>query len=369
MKFITKTETLKNITNTLSKVTAKDGLGSVFNGVYIEVIDGRVFFKTQQIDFGVQYATDAEKTESGAVFVPIQVLDGVVSSLVDTTATIALVDKKLTVTTNTSSSDVYILEEGEKPSIKKPDGDPLFSMRREVLIQGFRSVQHAAAESVVKPEIASVYMYTKDKSIYFVSTDAFRLSEVRFLSDGETKDDFEVLIPIKNVLKILRTLESVADTEVSLYMQDGVVFIQTDNVLIQTNSVTGAFPDYKNIMPTDFDVSITVLKGDMTNFLKKARLFADRLNKLAFSVEDEKTISLELSNETVGVTKNTIPAVMQGGVASLPSFNYKFVNDALSVIADDRVILSAIDDKTKPMMIRGAEDTSFTAILSPLLDK
>ena len=369
MKFITKTETLKNITSTLSKVTAKDGLGSVFNGVYIEVVDGKVFFKTQQIDFGVQYATDAEKTEDGAVFVPIQVLDGVVSSLVDTTTTVALVDKKLTVTTNTSSSDVYILEEGEKPTIEKPDGDPLFSMRREVLIQGFRSVQHAAAESVVKPEIASVYMYTKDESIYFVSTDAFRLAEVRFLSDSETKNDFEVLIPIKNVLKILRTMESVADTEVSLYMQDGVVFIQTDNVLIQTNSVKGSFPDYKNIMPTDFDVSITILKGDMTNFLKKARLFADKLNKLALSVEDEKKMLLEFSNETVGVTKNTIPAVMKGVIVSLPSFNYKFINDALSVIADDRVVLSAIDDKTKPMMIRGVEDTAFTAILSPLLDK
>ena len=369
MKFKIKTDVLKSITGILAKVTAKDGLGSVFNGIYIEVDKGNVFLKTQQIDFGVQYTSAVEGSEGGAVFVPIQVLDGVVSSLVDTITDINLSDKKLLVTTHTSSSDVYILEEGEKPTIKKPTGDPLFSIRREVLVQGFKNVQHAAAESVVKPEIASVYMYTKDTSIYFVSTDAFRLAESRFLSDDAVTGDFEVIVPIKNVAKALRILEGVSDTMVHLFAQEGIMYLQTDTVLIQTNSVKGSFPDYKNIMPTEFDVTITVLKGDITNFLKKARLFADKLNKLSLCVEDEKTMSLEFSNETVGVTKNTIPIVMKGSVDSLPSFNYKFVNDALSVITDDRVVLSAINDKTKPMMIRGAEGTSFTAILSPLLDK
>ncbi len=369
MKFTIKTDVLKNITGTLAKVTAKDGLGSVFNGVYMEVVQGKVFFKTQQVDFGVQYAAFVEKAEDGAVFVPIQVLDGVVNSLVDTVITVSLIGKKLTVATHTSSSDVYILEEGTKPVVEGPDGAPSFSMRREVLIQGFKNVQHAAAESAVKPEIASVYVYTRDNSIYFVSTDAFRLAESRFLSDDATKDDFDVLVPIKNVLKILRVLESVSDTAVRLFVREGVVYVQTDNVLLWTNIVKGSFPDYKNIMPVEFDIAITVLRGDMTNFLKKARLFADKLNTLSLSVEDEKTMSLEFSNETAGVTKNTIPVITEGSIDLFPSFNYKFVNDTLSVITDDRIVISAINDKAKPIMIRGSEDTSFTAILSPLLDK
>lgn len=369
MKFTIKTDVLRNITSTLVKVTSKDGLGSVFNGVYMEVVQGNVFFKTQQIDFGVQYTASVEKSDDGSVFVPIQVLDGVVSSLVDTDVTVSLNGKKLVIATHTSTSDVYILEEGEKPTVIAPDTEPSFSMRREILIQGFKNVQHAAAESVVKPEIASVYMYTKDNSIYFVSTDAFRLAETRFLSDDVVPDDFDVLIPIRNVLKILRVLESVADTSVRLFVQDGVVHIETDTALLWTNIVKGSFPDYKNIMPTEFDVVITVLRGDVTNFLKRARLFADKLNTLSFGVEDEKTISLEFSNETTGVTKNSIPVVMKGSVDLLPSFNYKFINDALSVVTDDRIVISAINDKAKPIMIRGSEDTSFTAILSPLLGK
>ena len=54
---------------------------------------------------------------------------------------------------------------------------------------------------------------------------------------------------------------------------------------------------------------------------------------------------------------------------STPSFNYRFLNDIISIISDDRVVINVLDDTTKPIMIRGAEDSSFTAIISPLLEK
>ena len=166
---------------------------------------------------------------------PSHALDGVVSTLIDAKTEIRTNDKKMVIATNTSSSEVYILEEDEKPVIEKPEGDAALTMRREVLIQGFKNVQHAAAESVVKPEIASVFMYTKNNSIYFVATDAFRLAETRFLVEsGTQKEEIEILIPIKNVLKIIRVLEGIPDTNVSLFARDGVVHIQTENV-VDTN--------------------------------------------------------------------------------------------------------------------------------------
>lgn len=367
MKLIIKTELLKKITGTLAKIIGS-GLGESTSGVYVEVSKEKVLFKTKQIDFGIRYETDVEKTEDGSVNIPIQALDGVVSTLIDASTEITLNEKKLNIKTNTSSSEIYILDKGEEPEIKQPDTPPSFSIRREVLTQGFKSVQHAAAESVVKPEIASVYLYTKNNSIYFVSTDAFRLAETRFLSEDEIKDDVEVIMPIKNVAKVMKVMDGVSDTLVEMYIQEGVIHLKTENALIHMNSVKGSFPDYKNIMPKEFDVDITILRGDITNFLKKARLFSNNLNRLSLSMEGDKTLKLEFSNEVVGTTTSSIPAVIKGNTSSLPSFNYKFISDALSVIPDDRVVLRAIDDGTKPMMIRGVEDTSFTAILSPLLE-
>ena len=132
--------------------------------------------------------------------------------------TIELEEKKILVRTNTSTSEIYILS-GDDVVVEgdKPDGKPSFVIKREVLVQGFKNVQHAASESAIKPEIASVYLHTKNDSVYFVSTDAFRLAEARFLLEETQEDDISIIIPIKSVLKILRVLEGVASPDAVSY--------------------------------------------------------------------------------------------------------------------------------------------------------
>ena len=367
MKFTIQTDVLKNITSTLTKITTKDISSGADGGVYITTKSNTTFFRTQQFDFSIDYSFNTEECVDGSVFVSTSILDGIVNSLVDSSVSIELENKTLTVKTNSSKSNMYILDGDDGDSITKPEGKPSLSIKREILLRGFKSVKHAAAESFIKPEIASVYLYTKDNSIYFVSTDAFRLSEMRFLVD-DIQDDVSVLIPIKSVEKLMRVFESISEPDVFLYILDDGIYAETDSVLIKMNGVNGSFPNYKDIMPTDFSLEIITLKSDITNFLKKARLFANKLNKLSITIKDEKNIVLEFSNETVGSTTDTIPAVIKGSVNSLPNFNYRFLSDALSVIGDDRIIFSAMNDQTKPLMVRGVEDTTLTSIISPLLD-
>lgn len=368
MKFSLGTDIMKQVSSTLTRVTSKEILGSSSGGIGIAVTSDMVLFRLRQFDFSVEYTVPVTDAKEGKVSVPIQALDGVVSSLIDMMVTVELVGKKLVISTNTSTSEVYILEDAEDDPLSHPSGEPSFLINREVLTRGLRSVQHAAAESVIKPEIASVHVYTKNNSIYFVSTDTFRLAEMRFLSE-EVQNDVSILIPIKSVMKLLRVFEGVSDSSVRFYVQDDGIYLSNEQVLVRTNSVRGSFPDYKSIILDSFDVEVTILKSDVTNFLKKARLFANKLNKLSIAFEGDKMVVFEFSNETVGSTRNTVPAVIKGSVNSLPSFNYKFISDALSVLSDDRVVFSAVNNTAKPLMIRGADDSALTAIVSPLLDK
>ena len=369
MKFSIQTKILKDMLTTLSRIVVKDVSSSSLGSVCVKVSSGAVTFKTQSIDFSVIYTISIGDSVDGVVYIPVQVFDGVVSSLIDSMTTIELQGKKLIIQTSTTTSEIYIKEEEDSITVTKPDKKPFFTLEREVLVRGFKSVQHAAAESVIKPEIASVYLYTKNDSVYFVSTDAFRLSEIRFLLEKKQDDDVSILIPIKSVGKILRVLESIADVTVDLCVSENNLYFSTETVFIKTNSVKGVFPDYKGIIPKSFDVDITLRRDDVLVFLKQARFFSDNLNKFSFSVQDSTHVTLEFSNETVGSTKNTIPAVVKGDVSDLPSFNYRFVHDSLSIISDERVIFSLLNNPTKPLMIRGVDNSALTTIISPLLEK
>ena len=371
MKFTIQTEILKKITQTLSRIVSKNIPGSSSN-IIIEVSSKDVIFRTKQFDFNIVYTVKVEtKTSDGTITVPIDVIDGVISSLIDNVVSIEFEKNKVFVRTSTSVSEIYSIDNEDEDGVMvtKPDTQPSFTIKREILVQGFRNVQHAAAESVIKPEIASVYMYTKNNSVYFVSTDTFRLTEIRFLLEkAQDNDDISILIPIKNVDKIIKVLENIPDSDVKIYIDENEIHFMTDTVLIKINSVKGNFPDYKSIIPENFDMSVTVLRSDMLNFLKKARLFSDKLNRISLSVQNNKALDLKFGNETVGTTQNTIPIVLDGESISPPSFNYRFISDVLSIISDDRVVFNFINDKTKPLMIRGSTDTALTSIVSPLLD-
>ncbi|MDE0243682.1 MAG: DNA polymerase III subunit beta [Candidatus Kaiserbacteria bacterium] len=372
MKFTAQTDVLKSITGIFTKAADKTALSET-SGIYIEVSGTTVSFKMHQFDFFISYTIEGTDCSDGTIFVAPQALDTVIVPIIDALTTIELSGSKLLVRTKSSESDLFTLSLEDRnvflvDTASIADKKPTVSLQREVVIRGFKDVQHAAAESVVKPEIASVYLYTKGETVYFAATDGFRLAETRFLAEN-VDADVGIIIPIKNVQKIVRILENSADTDVHLFVEGDTVHLRTETVYIRTSSVQGTFPNYAAIIPASFAAEITVIKKDILNFLKKARLFSNKLNRLSFGVHDEKNIFLSFSNETAGSTKNIIAASVKGQVTAFPSFNYLFVSDALSVIPDDRVVLKLVDDSTKPLTICGATDTSLITIVSPLLEE
>lgn len=370
MRCTIQADVVKAITGLFTKIANKTLLDVQTSGVYITVSGATVSFRLHQFDLFVCYNVEGTECAEGTVFVSAQALDMVTQTVVDTLVTFELSETVLLVKTKSSSSDLLTLtcEDPKLFSFESPQGKPTISLDREILLQGFKRVQHAAAESVVKPEIASVNLYTKDGSLYFVATDSLRLAEIRFLAENSTTD-VNIIIPIKNIQKIVRILENITDSAVDLFIDGDVVHFQTETVYLRTGSVQGSFPNYTDIIPTTFALEATMIKSDVLNFLKKARLFANTLNRLSLGVEGKNHLFFSFSNSTTGSTKNVIPAMVKGNLTAFPSFNYAYISDILSVINDDEVVFHFVDDITKPLMIRGKTDTGLRAIVSPLLEE
>ena len=246
MKFTAQTDVLKNIAGMFTKVSDKSALNAETSGVYISVTDNTISFKLHQFDFFISYTIEGQDCSDGTVFVSAQALDTVIAPIVDALTTVELSGSRLLIHTKSSDSDLLTLTlenesvfSSDAPSL--PD-KPTVSLDREVVIRGFKDVQHAAAESVVKPEIASIYLYTKDGTVYFAATDSFRLAETRFLSDN-IDADVGIIIPIKNVQKIVRILENSTDSDVHLFVEGDTVHIKTGNDLCSHQQRAGIIPE------------------------------------------------------------------------------------------------------------------------------
>ena len=371
MKVKVLTTFLKNSVRTLTRIVTPQ-LGEVIEDpIKIIVKDKKLSLYLTQFDVSMVYETNVEVESEGEFIVSVKVFDGVVSPIIDSVIELSLVenDSVLQIKTESSVSKIKTISGvvDEFPNINTKDIKNKFSIDREVFICGLRTTQHAAATSVVKQELNNILIKTKEKNIYFVATDTFRLAEIRFLVDDKVKD-FDVLIPAKNVNKILKILESSINPSVNLVISDEGVCVGMEEGTFFTRSTSGTFPDYKKIIPNNFDINFTVLKHDVLNFFKKAKYFSNTLNTIKMNI-DGNHIVLYFDNDTIGSTEDRIPiADLQGG-GELPNFNYRFINDAIQVINDEKIRFCFVSGGVKPVLIQGASYKLFTALISPLLNK
>ncbi|MEK7113457.1 MAG: DNA polymerase III subunit beta, partial [Patescibacteria group bacterium] len=124
-------------------------------------------------------------------------------------------------------------------------------------------------------------------------------------------------------------------------------------------------PDYRQIIPKEFAVEAVVLKQDLLNALKISNIFSDKFNQINLRIsQKEKVFELSSSNNDIGENKTYLDVAMKGDDAEL-SFNYKYFLDCFQSISADSISIR-LNQASKPMVISGSSDNSFTYLIMPM---
>ena len=123
---------------------------------------------------------------------------------------------------------------------------------------------------MIRPDLGS-YLSIKDGTMVCAATDSFRLARKQFESGAKAEGD---VIPLKHALELVHILEHVDDDSVSLAAEESQLPVSTGGMRYVSRVVDATFPNYKEIIPKKFTTEATVLKGDLVEMLRKARVFA-----------------------------------------------------------------------------------------------
>jgi DNA polymerase-3 subunit beta len=96
------------------------------------------------------------------------------------------------------------------PTIPTIEDGKVCKINTKELQNGIKSVIYSASTSSVKPELASVYVYSNEENLIFVSTDSFRLAE-KIIKTKKKVDLSGVLIPAKNAADLLKIVEGIEE--------------------------------------------------------------------------------------------------------------------------------------------------------------
>ena len=363
MKLECEIEKIKEGILQVEKITGKNLTLPILSSILFIAEGKSLKLRATNLSIGVEIEIPAKIEKEGVVAVSGIILAGIFSNIFQN-ENIYLESDGGNLLIKTKKSKIKLKGQicDDFPTIPIVDGKT-FEIEAKKLIEGIKSVYYSSSPSDIKPEISSVYIYSDENNLVFVSTDSFRLAEKK-IKTKEIEEVPGILIPFKNISEILRIFGEVQNIIRVCFNKNQISF-SSNNVYLTSRIIDGVFPDYRQIIPKEFKVEAVVLKQDLLNALRLSNIFSDKFNQINLLIKPkEKIFEFSSQNNDIGENKTYLDAAIKGEDILL-SFNYKYFLDCLQSINTDSVSIR-LNQSSKPILISGNSDDSFTYLIMPM---
>lgn len=363
MNLIITIEKLRDIVQSLERITSKNITLPILTNIFLQVRNGTLVARATNLHVGAEYTVSVKSEGEWSCVVPSTTMRHILQSLPQNEVVEIVFDGK-TLHMKAGKAKMTLATEStdEFPTLPQIEDGDVCKLPIEVITGGIQSVVYAASVSDIKPEIASVYMYTDGSDMVFVATDTFRLAEKKFHLQ-KTIDGFQVLIPGRNALEIMKLLaEKEGDVEVH-YTKHQISFF-SEGLYCTTRVVDGVFPDYRQIIPKEFTTEMKVLKEELSTTLKISDIFSNKFHEMSLVIQpDQGQCIVTSNNNEVGEQEYTLSATITGEPIEI-HMNQRYLVEGLPTLASDSIVL--LLSKGRPLIVRGVTDTSFTYLIMPM---
>ena len=366
MKLTTIKEKILNAVQIAERITGKKESLPILSCVLLDGGSGKgeLIVRATNLEAGIEISVPCEIEDKGVIAVSASVLSQTLRSISGEKIALKTEEGNLIVESRGTKTLIKAIPHEEFPKLGDMGGGKGVPVSREELMRGIQSVSYAASPSMIRPELGSVYVAMRPGSIVCVATDSFRLAE-KTIPSAKGKNDTELLIPLKHAQELVHVLERISASEVNLSADDSQMSVAANEVRYVSRVVDGTFPNYKEILPKVFETEATVLKNDLAEMLRKARVFSGNDQHVGFHIYPKRKIfSATARSAEVGEMSDSIDAAVSGNDLDI-NFHIGYLADCLSVIESDSVVLG-FAGAGKPLVIRGVSDASFTYLVMPL---
>ncbi len=355
------TKKIKRVLEIVSKISTKHATLPVLQCVLLEVKKSTLTIKATNLEIGIEGVVPVVGEEDGVIAVPAHILLQTVNLITQGEITLIAEGDVLHVESKSSKTEIKSINASDFPNIPHITGTTL-TLQSKLFTLGIKTTAFTASQSSIKPELGSVYMYQrKEHSVTFVATDSFRLMEKTIPQKNLTLSE-SILIPYKNALELARVAEEV-DGDVAMCINENQCALQVNDIYITSRLISGSFPDYEQIIPKEYKTTATMLMSDLAHALKKTSIFLNKFMQLTVTISGG-TFTLSAQSGDAGATTESIQAHVEGEDLTL-NFNQRYVNEVVSHIFDDSVLLKCAG-VGRPMVIENVHDKSLRYLVMPM---
>jgi DNA polymerase-3 subunit beta len=365
MKFIS---TQQNLTQGLSiaeKIIGRNFSLPILQDVLITSDKNKNLIKISSTDLemGLEIIIPAKITEEGQAAAPAKLLSEFIRNLPNENVEFSEKNKKISIICKNYKANIKGDDPKQFPLIPiKQNTKSVAEIKKDDFLKGISSVINSVSILDIKPEISGVFVCFRKKSICFVATDSFRLSEKTVNIDGA--QEMNVIIPKKTSDTIIKIFNDTNDT-ISIEVSNNQIIVKDTKVTFVSRVIDGEYPNYEQIIPNKFATQIKLSKTDLMQHIKTASLFSNKIKEVVFQINPEKqSIEILSTDEQFGDHHSTLACEAQGAEQRLV-FNYQYLLEGMQNIISDNIQIK-LNEPTTPVLIIGEENDGFRYVVMPI---
>lgn len=376
MKFSCTKENLARGLATISRASTKQAHLPILENVLVSCTNGTIELASTNLEISVKTQVRGKIEQEGDYTVPAKLFTDFVQLLPDGTVDVDLHDDALFISSDSSKTKIKGEPSQDFPIIPKIEADSSCSISVSAFRDVLGSTTFAASLNQARPVLTGVYFSLHDPAVgkgkaIVAAMDGYRLSETTLSIEGG--DEGTVIIPRQTLSELQRILaiykdDPEAPPAITLhYGAEQLAFSYGDFELV-TRHISGAYPDYRQIIPKDSKTIVRIVKADLSDAIKRASLFSRNGLfdiKLTFDAENQK-LEVKAKSGARGENSVSIDAQIQGEPNEV-TLNYRYLLDGVQVASQEHVIF-AMNDAKSPCVLRVDEELNepFLYVVMPI---
>lgn len=346
------------------RVVVSRGQLPVLANILIEATKDGLTLAATNLEIGLRVEVGGKVIETGAITIPGKNLGELVGSLSGESLDLQTDGEKLKIKSGNSAGVLVGIAASEFPAFAKATaGEPSVKIKRDLLLEIASQVAFAAATDESRPVLTGCRFSVVGDQMVVVATDGFRLSR-KVIQDSKLKIQDSMILPARTILELARIVGESGEITMENVKENNQTIFSCDGVQLISRVLEGNFPEVDKIIPQSFKTEIVADREELKSTLRVAGIFArENSNIVKFRVHGSEFIVKAQAAQT-GENESEIEIEKEGEDGEI-AFNYKFVQDFLESVTEERIRLK-INDSLSPGVWMGEKDKSLIHLIMPV---
>ncbi len=353
-------EKLAHALTIVGRVASSRATLPVLANVLIKATKSQITLTATNLEIAITQIVPGKIDNSGSITVPARLFSDYVNSLPGGTIEMEAKNNNLHLSSTRFKSTINGISADEFPSIPKIKNPNRLTIDAKEMKKALQQTVFAASNDETRPVLTGIYLHTHDKRVYVTATDSYRLAEKQL--PVNTDEKISLIVPASAMGDLLRIIGD-GDGEVTVSYNDSQAQFSFASSDLITRQIAGDYPKYRQLLPKDTEVEVTLSKDEMVEVVKVAALFA-RESAGGVTIEvNEGEFSVTSVASQVGENTSRTKAETKG--SGKITLNSRYLLDALNVI-DSSKVKFGFSGKVSPSVLRPDGDEGYTHVIMPL---